>query len=85
MVRTQVYLSASDHRALKAEARKQGISMTELMRRLVALHVAGRAGVAAFSKPAVMSFVGLGRSGATDVSERHDDALDEALRAGPLR
>ena len=85
MVRTQVYLSASDHRALKAEARKQGISMTELMRRLVALHVAGRAGVAAFPKQAVLSFVALGRSGASDTAERHDDALDEALRADAVR
>lgn len=36
MVRTQVYLSASDHRALKAESRRLGVNMTEAMRRVVA-------------------------------------------------
>lgn len=57
MVRTQVCLEASDHRALKAEARKQGVSMAELLRRIVALHVGGRAGEAAFPKESVLSFV----------------------------
>ena len=85
MVRTQVYLSASDHRALKREARKGGISMTELVRRIVAQHLSGRLGVAAFPKESVLSFVALGRSGETDTSERHDQALDEAFRGEALR
>ena len=32
-----------------------------------------------------MSFVGLGESGRTDVSERHDAALDDAFRGEALR
>ena len=85
MVRTQVYLTAKQHRALKREAARQGISMTELLRRLIDSQLSGRQGTRSFSKEAVMSFVGLGSSGQTDVSERHDAALDEALRDGSLR
>ena len=72
MVRTQVYLPASHHRAIQREARKTGVSMTELVRRLVAEHVTGKRGVAAFRKEAVLSFVALGSSGSSDGSERHD-------------
>jgi hypothetical protein len=32
MIRTQIYLSPSQHRALKREAKAAGISMTELVR-----------------------------------------------------
>jgi hypothetical protein len=85
MVRTQVYLPEADHRALRQTAEHEGISMTELVRRIVGAYVAGRRGAASFSKEAVMSFVALGRSGRADGSEQHDQALDEALRAGDLR
>lgn len=85
MVRTQVYLSASQHRALKREAKASGISMTELVRQIVAERVEGRRSVLVHGKDEIMRFVGLGNSGAASISENHDAALDEALRAGNLR
>jgi hypothetical protein len=85
MVRTQVYLTTEQHRALTTEARREGVSMTERLRRILAAHFEGRWGVAAIAKEDVLSFVGLGASGRAEVSERHDEALDEALRDAPLR
>ena len=85
MVRTQIYLKSGQHRALRREAKRRGISMTELVRRIVAAHLCGRRGIASFPKEAVLSFVALGESGESDISERHDEALDEAFRAPSLR
>jgi len=85
MVRTQIYLSPSQHRALKREAKAAGVSMTELVRRIVAERIEGRTSVRVHDKEAVMRFVGLGKSGTDDASEDHDRALDEAFRAGHLR
>ena len=85
MVRTQVYLSASQHRALKREAKAAGVSMTELVRQIVAERIEGRKLVRVHDKEAVMRFVGLGDGGTDNASEDHDRALDEAFRAGNLR
>jgi hypothetical protein len=80
-----MYLSDKQHKALKREARRQGVSMTELLRRIVDEHLVRASGTRAFPKEAVLSFIGLGESGSSDTSERHDEALDEALREGTLR
>lgn len=85
MVRTQIYLSATQHRALKREARAAGISMTELVRRIVAERVEGRQPVRVHGKEAIMRFVALGAGGNGNASGDHDRALDEAFRAGRLR
>jgi hypothetical protein len=85
VVRTQIYLPADHHRAMRREAQEAGVSLTALIRRLVADHVDGRHGVESVSKDAVLSFVGLGSSGAREVSERHDAALDEAFRGRAVR
>ena len=85
MVRTQIYLSTAQHRALKREAKASGISMTELIRQLVEDKVEGRRSVRIHDKDAIMRFVGLGDSGIAGTSENHDAALDEAFRAGHLR
>jgi hypothetical protein len=85
MIRTQIYLSRSQHRALKREAKSAGISMTELVRQLVAEKVEGRARVHVHDKEAILRFVDLGHGGAGNTSEEHDRALDEAIRAGDLR
>lgn len=85
MIRTQVYLSRSQHRALKREAKAAGISMTELVRQIVAEKIEGRPRVHVHDKEAVLRFIDLGDSGVSDTSEDHDRALDEAFRAGDLR
>jgi hypothetical protein len=85
MVRTQVYLTPAQHRALRTAARRANLSMTEVLRRILAERLEGKRGLRSFSKEAVLSFVGLGASGSADVAEHHDDALDQAFRDGSLR
>jgi len=85
MIRTQMYIPANQHRALRSEAKREGVSMTELVRRILAAHFSGRRGIASFPKEAVLSFVALGRSGRPDVSERHDEALDDAFGGRAVR
>ncbi len=85
MHRTQIYLTKSQHRALRRASDREGVSMTELLRRMIDRYVVSKPGKPEFTKEAVMSFVGLGESGRTDVSERHDAALDEAFRGEALR
>lgn len=85
MVRTQIYLSPAQHRALKREAKAAGVSMTELVRRILTERVEGRQSVRIHDKEAIMRFVGLGDSGPGQASEDHDNTLDEAFRAGDLR
>lgn len=85
MIRTQIYLSPAQHRALKREAKAAGISMTELVRRIVADRVEGRQSVHVHEKEEILRFVGLGDTGTGNTSEDHDHALDDAFRAGDLR
>lgn len=80
MVRTQVYFSEEQHRALRRAAKREGISMTALLRRMIERELLGRAAKPDYSKDAIMAFVGLGSAEPADISERHDEALDEAFR-----
>jgi hypothetical protein len=85
MIRTQVYLTPKQHRGLKRQAAREGISMTELLRRVLDAHLEAPSSRVLPSKESILSFVGLGESDRDDVSEIHDQALSEALRAGPPR
>jgi Mobilization protein NikA len=80
MVRTQVYFSEEQHRALRRAAKREGMSMTAFLRRMVERELLGRATKADYGKDAIMAIVGLGSAGPDDTSERHDEALDEAFR-----
>jgi hypothetical protein len=80
MVRTQVYFNEEQHRALRQAARREGISMTALLRRLVESELLRKPPKPDYSKEAVMAFIGLGSAEPVDTSERHDEALDEAFR-----
>jgi hypothetical protein len=80
MVRTQVYFSDQQHRALRRAASREGISMTALLRRIVERELLGRTAGLQYDKDAVMAIVGLGSAEPDDLSERHDEALDEAFR-----
>jgi hypothetical protein len=85
MIRTQVYLTKEQHRALTEEAKKEGVSMTERLRRILAAHFEGKRGITGFSKEDVLAFIGLGESGTMDASEHHDAMVDEALRDDAVR
>lgn len=78
--RTMIYLEQDHHRALRTEAAREGISMAELLRRLIGRHLSDRSGSGHVPAEAYLRLVGLGRSGRSDISERHDAYLAGALR-----
>lgn len=85
MVRTQVYLTKEQHAALHRSAERNGVSMTEELRRLIDRHLLAKGADPALAREAYFSFVGIGESGVRDVAERHDDYLAGALRGENVR
>jgi len=85
MIRTQVYFTPEQHRALRRAAEQERMSMTELLRRIVDRQLLGRRQPLEFDKEAILSFVGLGESGESRISAEHDAVLDEAFRAEAVR
>jgi hypothetical protein len=75
-----VYLESEELHALRVEAAKKGISLAELMRRLVRQHIENRHPKSPASAKAYLKIVALGSSSRKDISERHDQYLGEALR-----
>jgi hypothetical protein len=78
--RTMIYLDEDQHRALRREAEAEGVSMTELIRRLVRRHLAEQPSPPAVPPETYLRLVGIGSSGRRDVSERHDAYLGDAVR-----
>lgn len=83
--KTMVYLEPDQHRALKARARAEGISLAELMRRLARAHLARSRGLPAVPPGVYRNLVGLGASGRPDIGDNHDAELARALRAKHAR
>lgn len=79
MQRTQIYLRPEQHRALLKEATEKGISLAELIRQIVEKHLERRSAFPEKPKEVFQRIVGIGASGKTDISERHDHYLAEAL------
>ncbi|MBM3474699.1 MAG: ribbon-helix-helix protein, CopG family [Armatimonadetes bacterium] len=74
LVRMQVKLDAEERERLTQEASRRGMSTSAFLREMV------REGLAAARRRPIdlkkaMAIVGAGRSGARDVSVRHDDYL----------
>ena len=82
MKRTTLFIDPQLERELQAIARRRGQPMAALVREAVAQYVtAARAG-----ESARLGFIGAGRSGRTDVAERHEELLfDDAAPARPRR
>jgi hypothetical protein len=76
MVRTQISLSPEEHKRARARAAELGISLAEYVRRLVAADLGGRR-----HQAPVEAIFALGHGGASDVSQRVDEYLGEALEA----
>ena len=85
MVRTQVYLTAEQHAALRRAAESTGVSMTEELRRLIDRHLLAKGASAELEREPVFDFVGIGESGESEVAERHDEYLASAFRPADLR
>jgi hypothetical protein len=81
MVRTQIQLTDEQARRLKAAAAREGMSVSAVIRRSVdtdkALAVGGARDDAEIRRRAIEA-IGCCNSGLGDLSERHDDYLDEA-------
>jgi hypothetical protein len=71
-VRTQISLSAEDHRRAKARAAELGVSLAEYLRRLVASDLGDP-----HVKADVARLFDLGDSGFDDVARSHDAHLAE--------
>ena len=75
-VRTQIYLEPRQHGRLKEEAHRQGLSLAELLRRLVDEGLSEER-LARDLTP----LIGLGASTGGDVSRQKDEWLARALEA----
>lgn len=73
-------LDLKELKALKAKAKRENISVAELMRRLVRASLESPARVPPVSAAAYRAIVGIGSSGKVDVGDRHDAYLADALR-----
>ncbi|MBI3491411.1 MAG: ribbon-helix-helix protein, CopG family [Acidobacteria bacterium] len=79
--RTIVSMERPQLRALKARARAEGISVAEIVRRLVADSLKdSQPATRSVPRSAFEQLVALGSSGRADVADRHDALLGDALR-----
>jgi plasmid stability protein len=72
--RIQIYLNPEVHRHLKERAGAEGISLSELVRRIAKDYLRKEA-----SPKDYLAIVGLGQSGKTDIAEKHDEYLAQGL------
>ncbi len=74
-VRTQVYLEKSQYERLRAEAFKQKLSLSELLRRLIQQAFGPKRLSSAQLRRKALGFVGKGRDSDSDVARHHDKYL----------
>jgi len=80
MVRTQVQIEAEQHRRLKAEAYRRSMSMSAVVRELLAEKLAdAQERRRTEAESAWEAFIGCGNDTAADVSVNHDKYLAEIL------
>ncbi len=79
MVRTQLQLDNTTYDAIRARAHQERRSMSAVVREILHEHLSGQCRTAR-PKPKMLSFIGSGNSGLTDVSVRHDEYLAEDFR-----
>ena len=78
--RIQIYLDPEVHQDLKERARAEGISLSELIRRMAKDYLRKEAALKNF-----LAIVDLGQSGKADISEKHDDYLAQAVSDENIR
>jgi metal-responsive CopG/Arc/MetJ family transcriptional regulator len=76
----QIYLDPEVHQDLKERARAEGISLSELIRRVAKDYLRKEAAPKDY-----LAIVGLGQSGKADISETHDDYLAQAVSDENIR
>lgn len=75
-----IYLERDQHRALRARARAEGISLAALIRRLAEAHLSESEPRREVPRAAFAALVALGASGRSDVGDEHDARVARALR-----
>lgn len=79
MIRTQIQMEEDQIEWLRAEARARGVSVSQLIREGITLFRAREERFPEEKKKRALAAVGRFSSGASDVSERHDDYLAMAF------
>ena len=81
MIRTQIQLTPHQPRALKRRAAKEGVSVAELIRRIVddLMESNGQVDLAALRARALAAAGKL--AGPTDLSQKHDEYLAETYQS----
>ncbi len=80
MIRTQIQLTETQSARLREVARRSGVSTAEVIRRSVDrfLEQDAAAPPGGATRSTALEIIGRWSSGLSDVSERHDDYLDDA-------
>lgn len=78
VIRTQVQLTDTQMRRLRAAAAREGVSIAELVRRGIDLYLKPDDRQRQIDR--ALAAIGRFSDAAADVSERHDDYLDPAYR-----
>ena len=78
MLRTQIQLKEEQMQWLRSEARARGVSVSQLIRESIKFYRTHEERIPKDQKRKALEAVGRFSSGASDVSERHDDYLAEA-------
>jgi hypothetical protein len=81
MVRTQVQLTDEQAEALRRRARRENVSMAELVRRAIDAFTRTGPPSPREVRNRAMRAAGRFASGVRDTSSRHDEALAEAIRS----
>lgn len=81
MIRTQIQLTERQARELKRIAAKEGVSMAEIIRKVVDAKIAGEVREVPWEerKRRALAVAGKFHSGLKDVARRHDHYLAEAF------
>ena len=80
MLRTQIQLKEEQMEWLRSRARDRGISVSQLIRESIKLYRNHEEQIPGDRKIKALEAVGRFSSGASDVSERHDDYLADAYK-----
>lgn len=78
-MRTMVYLDSSQMEALRRMARRERVSLAELIRRAVDRYLKPESVSPPVPREAYERLIGFFSDDVTDVSERHDHYIGEAL------
>jgi len=79
MIRRQVQLREDQWQALRRLAARQGVSVSELLRRSVDTWLRSQQGAVVDRRQRALAAIGRFRSGRQDVAERHDAHFADAV------